>query len=69
LLFGLTLGPAFFSQSPRIDASDSAPGPIAGGAVVTITGANFHSVSLTVDKVAATPQARRHALCRLVHRV
>jgi sugar lactone lactonase YvrE len=44
-------------QAPRIDSIDPAQGPIAGGTVVTITGANFQSATLSVDKVAVTPQA------------
>jgi sugar lactone lactonase YvrE len=56
-LFCLMLGQALFGQSPRIDSIDPAQGPIAGGTVVTITGANFQGATLSVDKVAVTPQA------------
>src|ERR1019366_5287676 len=56
-LFSLMLGQALFGQSPRIDSIDPAQGPIAGSTVVTITGANFQGATLSVDKVAVTPQA------------
>ena len=55
-IFCLTLGQTLFGQSPRIDSIDPAQGPIAGGTVVTITGANFQGATLTVDKVATTAQ-------------
>jgi len=44
-------------QAPRIDSIDPAQGPIAGGTVVTITGANFQGATLSVDKAAVTPQS------------
>jgi sugar lactone lactonase YvrE len=57
LPFFLACSQTLLGQAPRIDSIDPAQGPIAGGTVVTITGANFQSATLSVDKVAVTPQA------------
>lgn len=44
------------AQVPRIDAIDPAQGPIAGGTVVTVRGANLAGVSLAIDKVTVAGQ-------------
>jgi len=56
-VFFLACCPALLGQSPRIDLIDPLQGPIAGGTVVTIKGANLEGTTLTVDKIAIVPQA------------
>ena len=48
-LVALLTAAAARAQAPRIDALDPAQGPIAGGTVVTIRGANLAGASVTID--------------------
>ena len=56
VVFGLASGAALVAQTPSISTVNPSQGPIAGGTVVTITGANFLGATLTVDQVLVTPQ-------------
>jgi hypothetical protein len=56
-IFFLACCPALLGQSPRIDLIEPSQGPIAGGTVVIIQGANFQGAGLSVDKATITPQA------------
>lgn len=47
---------ALLSQAPRIDSITPASGPIAGGTLVMIQGANLQGASLSLDLVAIAPQ-------------
>ncbi|MBI5382400.1 MAG: immunoglobulin domain-containing protein [Opitutae bacterium] len=55
LLCGVLVWP-LLGQVPRIDSIEPTQGPIAGGTVVTIKGANFLGAELTVDKAATAAQ-------------
>lgn len=57
LPFLLACGQELHGQAPRIDSIDPSQGPIAGGTEVTISGANLQDATVSVDKVAAGPQA------------
>jgi sugar lactone lactonase YvrE len=58
--------PAVLSQSPRIDSIDPSQGPIAGGTVVTIRGANFQDASLGIDNVTIIPQSLATSKIRFI---
>ncbi len=49
---------AAFAQQPRVDSIMPSQGPIAGGTIVTISGANFTGAAVTLDGSMITPQAR-----------
>ncbi len=53
------------AQQPRIDRITPAEGPIAGGTVVTIDGANFGDASVTLDRKPILPLARSDTSIRL----
>ena len=50
---------------PRIDAIAPAQGPIGGGTVVTLTGANFAGATVALDRAAAAPLAQSDGEIRL----
>ncbi|HEY3052217.1 MAG TPA: IPT/TIG domain-containing protein, partial [Thermoanaerobaculia bacterium] len=56
---------AAFAEQPRIDVISPSEGPIAGGTIVTITGASLSGVSVTIDGVEVTPIARISSMIQL----
>ncbi|HYM62546.1 MAG TPA: IPT/TIG domain-containing protein [Thermoanaerobaculia bacterium] len=56
---------AAFAQQPRIDGISPAQGPIAGGTIVTINGANFASATVTLDGAGIPPLSQTDAQVRL----
>src|SRR5512132_1651742 len=50
---------------PRIESVDPARGPIAGGTVVSIRGANLAGVPVKLDRTAITPLSQTAAEVRL----
>jgi sugar lactone lactonase YvrE len=66
--FSLTvalMGAAAFAQEPRIDAIVPSRGPIAGGTVVTLSGANLGEVVVTLDRQPLVSLSRTAAEVRL----
>jgi sugar lactone lactonase YvrE len=57
IIFFLTVNQMLFGQAPRIDSVTPSQGPIAGGTMVTIRGANFEDATLFMDRATITPQA------------
>ncbi len=56
---------AALAQAPRIDAVTPAEGPIAGGTIVSVRGANLAGVSVTLDRAPVTPLSQSDAEVRL----
>ncbi|HEV2721664.1 MAG TPA: IPT/TIG domain-containing protein, partial [Thermoanaerobaculia bacterium] len=55
-----------FAQQPRIDAVSPPQGPIAGGTVVTVSGAGFAGASVLLDRTAVAPLSQSDAEIRLL---
>ncbi len=51
---------------PRIDLVSPSQGPIAGGTIVTLTGANFTGAAVTLDRTPITPLAHSDSEIRLL---
>src|SRR6185436_7411941 len=64
-LFVLLICAAALAQQPRIDSVSPLQGPIAGGAVVTIKGANFNGATVTLDGAAIMPLSQSDSEVRL----
>jgi sugar lactone lactonase YvrE len=56
-LFGLIAGPFARGQAPTISSIAPSQGPIAGGTIVTVTGANFQGATLSIAGAAISPSA------------
>jgi sugar lactone lactonase YvrE len=56
---------AAFAQQPRIDSLNPSRGPIAGGSVVTIHGANLGSAEIRLDRAVITPLSRADSEVRM----
>ena len=54
----ILMSAAGFAQPPRIDSVVPSRGPIAGGTVVTIRGANFDDASVTLDRKPLVPSSK-----------
>ncbi len=66
VVFALSLlSAAAFAQQPRVDSLTPSEGPIAGGTIVTINGANFIGAAVKVDGVSVTPLAQTDSQVRL----
>jgi sugar lactone lactonase YvrE len=66
VVFALTLfAGVALAQAPRIDSVSPAEGPIAGGTIVTISGANFGGASVKIDRVGVTPLSQTDGQVRL----
>jgi|GEM_PF-2086848 len=52
---------AAFAQQPRIDAISPPRGPIAGGAIVTISGANLAGTTVMLDRASVVPLSQTDA--------
>ena len=50
LLLVAIVSAAAFAQQPRIDGISPTEGPIAGGTLVTLRGANFGGAAITLDR-------------------
>lgn len=64
LLVALTCAAAF-AQQPRIDSVSPSQGPIAGGSVVSVKGANFGGAIATLDGVMIAPLSQSDSEVRL----
>lgn len=54
----LLLGSTYmFAQTPRVDSVNPSQGPIAGGTIVTVAGANFSAATVQLDKANVTPMS------------
>lgn len=53
------------AQQPRIDSISPSEGPISGGTVVTIKGANFSGASIAIDRQPILPLSQSDAELRL----
>ncbi len=56
---------AALAQQPRIDSVSPAQGPIAGGTIVTISGASFTGATLALDRAPITPLSQSDSEIRL----
>jgi sugar lactone lactonase YvrE len=56
---------AAFAEQPRIDSLSPAQGPIAGGTIVTIAGANFAGAAVKIGRDAATLLSQTDSEIRL----
>ena len=56
---------AALAQQPRIDSFSPPQGPIAGGTIVTITGANFTGGAVMLDRTTITPLSLSDSELRL----
>src|SRR5205823_3840370 len=54
-----------FAQQPRIDSISPSQGPIAGGTIVTVGGANFAGASVALDRAAVAPLSQSDSEIRL----
>jgi sugar lactone lactonase YvrE len=54
-----------FAQQPRIDSISPSQGPIAGGTIVTVAGANFAGASVALDRAAVAPLSQSDSEIRL----
>jgi trimeric autotransporter adhesin len=61
----LALSKMLHGQSPKIDSISPSQGPIAGGTLITIKGANFQNATLWVDKVEIVPKTLSETEIRL----
>jgi sugar lactone lactonase YvrE len=57
LVLSLLGSTSLFAQTPRIDSVVPSQGPIAGGTIVTVTGANFSLATVQVDKTKVVPSS------------
>jgi sugar lactone lactonase YvrE len=64
-LFLLLTCTAAFAQQPRIGGLSPSQGPIAGGTIVTIRGANFTGATVTIDRSPITPLSRTDSEVRV----
>jgi hypothetical protein len=56
---------AAVAQQPRIDSLSPSDGPIAGGTVVTVAGANLSGATVMVDRVPIAPLSQSDSVVRL----
>jgi len=54
-----------FAQQPRIDSISPSQGPVAGGTIVTVAGANFAGASVALDRAAVAPLSQSDSEIRL----
>jgi sugar lactone lactonase YvrE len=59
------LGAAALAQQPRIDSVSPTQGAIAGGAIVSVRGANFNGATVALDGAAITPVSHSDSEVRL----
>lgn len=64
-LFAVLTSVAAFAQEPRIESIVPSRGPISGGTVVAVRGANLGSASVTIDRKPLVPESRTDSEIRL----
>src|SRR5258708_6757206 len=65
IAFYLSMAAGALLAQPRIDSVSPAQGPIAGGTIVTIKGANFSGAAISLDHAPITPIAQSDSEVRL----